>query len=107
MIDLHERLSEFSFGYGVTREVEGLLASVVKLGEELSRFHRATPSQSIPFLERPFWRYRIDTTSHQFGSWSITRIGIRTSITSPPLFDLANREPHCAPSAWSGSRRRS
>ena len=28
MIDLHERLSEFSFGYGVSREVEGLLASV-------------------------------------------------------------------------------
>jgi hypothetical protein len=99
MIDLHERLSEFSFGYGVTREVEGLLASVglhptpflpsllhegevgfdvkfedpgrvvvlqFKLGEELGRFHRATPSQSIPFLARPFWRYRIDTTGHQF-----------------------------------------
>jgi hypothetical protein len=28
MINLHERLSEFSYGYGVTREVEGLLASV-------------------------------------------------------------------------------
>ncbi len=28
MIDLHERLSEFSFGYGVTKEVEGLLATV-------------------------------------------------------------------------------
>ena len=28
MIDLHERLSEFSYGYGVTREVEGLLGSV-------------------------------------------------------------------------------
>lgn len=27
-IDLHERLSEFSYGYGVTREVEGLLRSV-------------------------------------------------------------------------------
>jgi hypothetical protein len=99
MIDLHERLSEFSFGYGVTREVEGLLASVglhpvpflpsllhegelgfdvkfedpgrvvvlqFKLGEELGRFHRATPTQSIPLLARPFWRYRIDTTGHQF-----------------------------------------
>lgn len=99
MIDLHERLSEFSFGYGVTREVEGLLASVglrptpflpsllhegelgfdvkfedpgrvvvlqFKLGQELGRFHRATPSQSIPLLHRPFWRYRVDTTGHQF-----------------------------------------
>ena len=28
MVDLHERLSEFSYGYGVTREVENLLASV-------------------------------------------------------------------------------
>jgi hypothetical protein len=95
MIDLHERLSEFSFGYGVTREVEGQLASIglrptpflpsllhegelgfdvkfeapgrvvilqFKLGEELRRFHRAEPSQSIPLLERPFWRYRVDTT---------------------------------------------
>ncbi len=28
MIDLHERLSEFSYGYGVTREVQALLESV-------------------------------------------------------------------------------
>ena len=28
VIDLHERLSEFSYGYGVTREVEGLLGSI-------------------------------------------------------------------------------
>jgi hypothetical protein len=28
MIDLHERLSEFSYGYGVTRDVEQLLAGV-------------------------------------------------------------------------------
>lgn len=28
MIDLHERLSEFSYGYGVTREAEALLAAV-------------------------------------------------------------------------------
>lgn len=28
MIDLHERLSEFSYGYGITRDVEQLLASV-------------------------------------------------------------------------------
>ena len=36
MIDLHERLSEFSYGYGVTREVEKLLAD--------------TGIQSVPFL---------------------------------------------------------
>ncbi len=28
MIDLRERLSEFSYGYGITREVEVLLANV-------------------------------------------------------------------------------
>lgn len=28
MIELHERLSEFSYGYGATREAEGLLSSV-------------------------------------------------------------------------------
>ena len=27
-VDLHQRLSEFSYGYGVTRQVECLLASV-------------------------------------------------------------------------------
>jgi hypothetical protein len=99
MINLHERLSEFSYGYGVTREVEKLLASVglrstpflpslvheealgfdvgfkdrgrvvvlqFKLGEELRRFHRSDPSQSIPFLSRPFWRFQVDTGAHQF-----------------------------------------
>jgi len=99
MIDLHERLSEFSFGYGVTREVERLLAdlglhvtpfmpslvheaslgfdvafqsrgSVIalqfKLGEELRRFHKKPPVTSAPLLDRPFWRYKIDTTGHQF-----------------------------------------
>lgn len=99
MIDLHERLSEFSYGYGISQEVEALLRGVglhatpflpsllhekelgfdigfkdrgsvvvlqFKLGEELRRFHRANSSQSIPELDRPFWRYRIDTTGHQF-----------------------------------------
>ena len=28
MINLHERLSEYSYGYGVTRETQGLLESV-------------------------------------------------------------------------------
>lgn len=99
MINLHERLSEFSYGYGVTREVQDLLAGIglhatpflpsllheealgfdvgfqdagrvvvlqFKLGEELRRFHRTSPSQSIPPLARPFWRFRVDTAAHQF-----------------------------------------
>jgi len=93
-IDLHERLSEFSYGYGVTREVERLLRSVglrptpflpslleeaklgfdvafkrpgaalllqFKLGEALQRFVRADKSKPAPALDRPFWRFSIDT----------------------------------------------
>jgi hypothetical protein len=99
MINLHERLSEFSYGYGVTREVERLLAGhglratpflpsllheaefgfdvafagpgqVVmlqfKLGQELSRFRRLGPADPIPALAKPFWRYHVDTSGHQF-----------------------------------------
>jgi hypothetical protein len=99
MIDLHERLSEFSYGYGVTREVEALLASVglhitpflpslvheaslgfdvafnspgtvvmlqFKLGDELRRFHRTSPTQSIPALDHPFWRFSVDASAPQF-----------------------------------------
>lgn len=99
MINLHERLSEFSYGYGVTREVERLLATVglrttpflpsllheaslgfdvafsgpgqvvmcqFKLGQELTRFRRLQPGESIPPLHRPFWRYQVDTSEHQF-----------------------------------------
>jgi hypothetical protein len=99
MINLHERLSEYSYGYGVTRETQELLESVglrsapflpnllheadlgfdvgfqdrgkvvvlqFKLGHELQRFHRSKPSQPIPLLARPFWRFNVDTTAHQF-----------------------------------------
>ncbi len=99
MINLHERLSEFSYGYGVTREIEALLASVglnatpflpsllheaslgfdvsfsspgtivmlqFKLGYELRRFHRSPPTQPIPLLERPFWRFSVDAAAPQF-----------------------------------------
>lgn len=99
MINLHERLSEFSYGFGVTREVQSLLEGIglrptpfmpnllheeelgfdvgfkdrgrvvvlqFKLGHELRRFHRATPSQSVPELEHPFWRFMVDTSGHQF-----------------------------------------
>lgn len=99
MIELHERLSEYSYGYGVTREAEQLLSSVgltavpflpslihenelgfdvaferpgrplllqFKLGQEVSRFRRSTPTQVIPPLERPFWRFWVDIASDQF-----------------------------------------
>lgn len=94
MIELHERLSEFSYGYGVTREVERLLAGVgvrtvpflpnlvqekavgfdvgfqsrgvplllqFKLGQSLSRFVRSDASHPSPTLQRPFFRFLVDT----------------------------------------------
>ncbi|WP_336743851.1 hypothetical protein [Aureimonas altamirensis] len=99
MIDLQERLSEFSYGFGATRETLVLMNSVglsptpflpnllhekdigfdvgfkdkgsivilqFKLGHLLARFKRSSPSQSIPALDRPFWRFNIDTAAHQF-----------------------------------------
>jgi hypothetical protein len=94
MIDLHERLSEFSYGYGVTRDVEQLLSGVgirtipflpsllqekqlafdvgfsgrgaalllqFKLGQTLRRFVRSDKSHAAPLLERPFFRFSINT----------------------------------------------
>ncbi|WP_196259762.1 hypothetical protein [Pelagibacterium limicola] len=99
MINLHERLSEFSYGYGVTREMERRLATAgvratpflpsllheaslgfdvafsgpgqvvmlqFKLGQQLSRFRRLSPAESIPVLQKPFWRYHVDLDEHQF-----------------------------------------
>lgn len=99
MINLHERLSEFSYGYGVTREMEHRLAAAgvhatpflpsllhestlgfdvafsgpgqvvmlqFKLGQQLSRFRRLHPAESIPALQKPFWRYFVDVDEHQF-----------------------------------------
>jgi hypothetical protein len=99
MINLHERLSEFSYGYGVTREMERRLAAAgvhatpflpsllheaslgfdvafsgpgqvvmlqFKLGQQLSRFRRLHPTESIPPLQKPFWRYFVDVDEHQF-----------------------------------------
>ena len=99
MINLHERLSEFFYGYGVTREMERRLAAAgvkatpflpsllheaslgfdvafsgpgqvvmlqFKLGQQLSRFRRLTPAESIPMLQKPFWRYYVDVDEHQF-----------------------------------------
>jgi hypothetical protein len=94
VIELHERLSEFSYGYGVTREVERLLASVgvitvpfmpsllqekkigfdagfggkgvpvllqFKLGQSLTRYVRSDVSQPSPLLNRPFFRFSLNT----------------------------------------------
>lgn len=99
MINLHERLSEFSYGYGVTREMERRLAAAgvhatpflpsllheaslgfdvafagpgqvvmlqFKLGQQLSRFRRLDPTESIPALQKPFWRYYVNVDEHQF-----------------------------------------
>lgn len=95
MIDLHERLSEFSYGYGVTREVEKLLSDTgiqsvpflpslvqekqlgfdvafakpgaalllqFKLGQSLRRFVRTDKAHPAPVLDRPFWRFSVDTS---------------------------------------------
>ncbi|ARQ01399.1 hypothetical protein [Pseudorhodoplanes sinuspersici] len=92
-IDLHHRLSEFSYGYGVTREIERYLAAVgieatpflpsllheaklgfdvafdrpgkplllqFKLGEVVKRF-KSKSGKAAPTLQRPFWRFRVDT----------------------------------------------
>jgi hypothetical protein len=94
MIELHERLSEFSYGYGATREVERLLSSVgirtapflpnllheaelgfdvgfnkpgavlllqFKLGQSVQRFVRRAPTDLVPILDRPFWRFKVNT----------------------------------------------
>jgi hypothetical protein len=94
MIELHERLSEFSYGYGVIRETEMLLEQIgiravpflpsliqeadlgfdvafdrpgaalmlqFKLGQSLRKFYRNGPSEPAPELDRPFWRFSIDT----------------------------------------------
>ncbi len=96
-VDLHQRLSEFSYGYGVTREIERrleargiratpFLPSLIyeaklgfdvkfdrpgkpllvqfKLGEVLKRF-RAKKGKRAPQIQRPFWRFRVNTAERQ------------------------------------------
>lgn len=89
-VELRERLSEFSYGYGVTREVERLLRQQglratpflpsllheANLGFDVAFDRPGTPlllqfklGQALrrfvpgprPVLQQPFWRYRIDT----------------------------------------------
>lgn len=94
MIDLRERLSEFSYGYGATREVERLLQDLgfktapfmpsllqekqcgfdvafqrrgiplllqFKLGQSLERFVRADKTKPAPKIDRPFFRFSVNT----------------------------------------------
>jgi hypothetical protein len=94
MIDLHERLSEYSYGYGITRETEKLLKNngiravpflpnliqekdlgfdvgfnrpgvallfQFKLGHSLKVFRRTDLSVPPPILDRPYWRFNVDT----------------------------------------------
>lgn len=93
-LSISQKLSEFSYGYGVTREYEDLLVShgfsvtpflpsliheaeigcdvhfdkpgfpllvQFKLGHELKRFRRSSPSMQKPILNSPFWRFEVDT----------------------------------------------
>jgi len=94
-LDLRQRLSEFSYGYGVTREVQTCLETVglrtvpflpsliheaeigcdvhfgkpgiplllqFKLGHELKQYRRSDLSKPAPKLNRPFWRFEVDTS---------------------------------------------
>jgi hypothetical protein len=108
MIDLHERLSEFSYSYGVTREVERSLAEVgiktvpflpsliheaelgfdvafnrpgvalllqFKLGQSLERFRRTNTCTTVPTLERPFWRFLLNTAEPDGQYETLLRLG--------------------------------
>lgn len=99
MIDLHERLSEFTYGYAVTKEFEKRLTQKglkavpylpslkqekkvgfdvgykdkgqifmlqFKLGQELTRLHVKPPPSPRPKLNRPFFRFTVDTKDDQF-----------------------------------------
>ena len=64
-----------------------------KLGEELRRFHRAAPSDTIPDLDRPFWRFRVDTGEHQFNRlWSFEVMGADVYYVAPRFSDWASYE---------------
>jgi hypothetical protein len=98
-VELHERLSEFSYGYGVTREFERILTAQglsampflpsllheAKLGFDVGFKRRGFPlllqfklGQAMqrfipkprPTLGKPFWRFSIDT-SEQDGQFEL------------------------------------
>lgn len=60
-------LHEADLGFDVGFKDQGKVVVLqFKLGHELKRFHRSQPTQPIPLLSRPFWRFDVDTTAHQF-----------------------------------------
>lgn len=125
MIELHERLSEFSYGYGVTRETELLLEQIgiravpflpsliqekdlgfdvalnrpgaalmlqFKLGQSLKRFYRKDPALPVPELERPFWRFSINTAEPDGQFETLLKAeqdGAEVYYACPPLLRLA------------------
>lgn len=123
MIDLHERLSEFSYGYGITREVEEALRSVgirtapflpslideanlgfdvkfekpggivllqFKLGQSLRRFVRKNGGVITPALDRPFWRFVVNTVEPEGQYETLLKAeqdGAETYYTAPQFVD--------------------
>ncbi len=94
MIDLQKKLSEYTYGFGATREAEQLLKDIgisttpflpslrdegklgydvefdrpgvplllqFKLGQSLERFVRKDLTVPRPDIDRPFWRFNINT----------------------------------------------
>jgi hypothetical protein len=126
MIRISERLSEFSYGYGVVEETRRLLEvagwNVVpflpnlvheqevgfdvafsmpgavlmlqfKLGDQLSRFRRSYPTQLIPTLAKPFWRFQVNTGEHQFlRLWSSEVLGAEVYYVAPRFADWTRYE---------------
>ncbi len=55
-----------------------------KLGEQLTRFRRTTPTQPIPVLHHPFWRFLVHTGKHQFlRLWSYEVLGADVYYVAP------------------------
>lgn len=126
MIHLHERFSEYSYGYGATREAQDLLKRIgltptpflpsliheaslgfdvafnepghvlllqFKLGDQLSRFRRTKLCGKTPQLSRPFWRFTVDTSHHQFVNlYDLETLGAETYYVAPRFADWGQYE---------------
>jgi|GEM_PF-2071386 len=122
-LDLRQRLSEFSYGYGITREVQAHLESIglrpvpflpsllheaeigcdvhfdrpgialliqFKLGQELKQFRRSDTSKPAPAIEKPFWRFEVDTAEED-GQYDLLlkaeRAGAEVHYVAPRFAD--------------------
>lgn len=122
-LDLRQRLSEFSYGYGITREVQANLESIglrpvpflpsllheaeigcdvhfdrpgvalliqFKLGQELKQFRRSDTSKPAPDLDKPFWRFEVDTAEED-GQYDLLlkaeRAGAEVHYVAPRFAD--------------------